>query len=813
MTANGLYQRTEVIGRGKFGIVYKGFNKQTKQVVAIKVLNLDTEEDEVADVQQEIQFLTELKNVPNVTHYYGSFLNDTKLWIIMDYCAGGSLRTLLKAGVFEERYVGIILRELLLGLSSVHKMGVIHRDLKAANVLITKEGKVQLCDFGVATKITSHALKRTTMAGTPYWMAPEVIRKGDTYNSKADIWSLGITIYEIATGNPPYCDRDADWAMQMISKSTPPRLEGREYSPALKECIALCLDENPDERPSADDLMKCKLVKLYKNLPRNTLKELISRYLLWRDKNPSRDSVYVQVEDRHENASIADVPQDIANDSSNQIQVKWDFDSLSSREYIIENDIHLEQETDNYDENDYTNNGGTDTYQTLPTLQASSQTISRINTVGLNNSSTTSLSNMTRSGNTTEIPKSLQSLFEDAEANEDSATNLPPPLSSMSSYTERVESPTIEIPDMDNLANFNTASTASLPYLNKPPPLYHSQSASASLESRFASSNANINTRQRKKTISNTFSSSTTAIPTQASLLQPQVQQQVQQQGQQQLPLRTPHTPPYTNHNIGIKTPSPIPPPSSSVLSNATIGATSGSPSKSMKALQVQTNPLLQPINFKVNSDGHATGSENNIKPVSSNLNNGNSASAKAKRARPGFHIQMPTPSNSINPLSALTNDANTTNGDDNINQFGINTAHAMPLAMTPVTEKEQPTFVTEGEQDYNGDNSHKILSKERSDSVASRHLPMQKTHKSSISAIGSGTNTANFYISRGNSISGTSDNAETITNTSSITFPIIPPINGEFFIDSTSKQKLVSELDNMIRLFNQGLEALELSL
>ena len=105
-------------------------------------------------------------------------------------------------------------------------------------------------------------------------MAPEVIRTGDTYNSKADIWSLGITIYEIATGNPPYCDKDASWAMQLISKLTPPRLEGREFSQALKECIALCLDENPEERPSADDLMKCKLVKIYKIILHQYLKKL-----------------------------------------------------------------------------------------------------------------------------------------------------------------------------------------------------------------------------------------------------------------------------------------------------------------------------------------------------------------------------------------------------------------------------------------------------------------------------------------------------------------------------------------------------------
>ncbi|ODQ77769.1 hypothetical protein BABINDRAFT_40914, partial [Babjeviella inositovora NRRL Y-12698] len=315
-----VYTRTEVIGRGKFGVVYKGVHNKSKKIVAIKVLNLDTEEDEVKDVQQEIQFLAELRNVPNVTHYYGSYLHDTKLWIIMDYCAGGSIRTLLKPGPIEERYLGVIVRELLVALQSVHSMGVIHRDIKSANVLVARDGRVQLCDFGVAAKLTSEALKRTTMAGTPYWMAPEVIMEGTAYNVKADIWSLGITAYEIVTGNPPYCEYDAMRAMQLITKLKPPRLEGRAYSALLKEFIALCLDENPAERLMADDLLRSKFVKFHRTTPTTALKELISRYLVWREKKSSRDS-FVHIEDEL---------------NSSEILVKWDFDSLSSAEYVVE---------------------------------------------------------------------------------------------------------------------------------------------------------------------------------------------------------------------------------------------------------------------------------------------------------------------------------------------------------------------------------------------------------------------------------------------------------------------------------------------
>lgn len=759
MSSIALYKRTEVIGRGKFGVVYKGHNKQTKQTVAIKVLNLDTQDDEVLDVQQEIQFLTELKNVPNVTHYYGSFLSDTKLWIIMDYCAGGSLRTLLKPGVFEERYIGVIMRELLIALSAVHKLGVIHRDIKAANVLITKEGNVQLCDFGVATKITLNALKRSTMAGTPYWMAPEVIREGDTYNSKADIWSLGITMYEIATGNPPYCEKDAMYAMQLISKSTPPRLEGREHSPSLKECIALCLDENPDERLSADDLLKCKLVRLYKSHPKLSLKELVSRYLLWRDSNSSRDSVFIHLDDEIVNQNNED-------GESQKLQVKWDFDSLSSREYVIENDIELDPSEDEYDDS-------ADTYHTLPTFRQTAST-----TNSYNNSNNNTLHN--KSATTApEIPKSLQMLFEGADEQPQGTFEYNPNISS-AQQPDRMESPSIEIPDMDNFSSFQ----ANHPPLNKPPALYHSQSASGNLESRFSGN------RPRKKTISNTLSSvnttstnssntltghssvntltnhsnvdtltnhSTTTTTHSNAVIPPQT-------------APTPHTPPYNNGNL--KTPSPKPPSSALLAAAQGLSLSTSSPSKSMKALQTTTNPLLQPINFKIDD-----------------------SKDKPKKARPGFHIQMPTPS-TLASLSALTNEEFA--DSENVNQFGINPsllANAL-MSMTPVTEKEQ-LF---DEADITAAENLRIAENTRAADLLLLPPAQNQRYYNSVKKTGALLNRS------GNSTT----NVLAMTTPTIPKFPMIPQINGDFFIDSTPKVKLVSELDNMIRLFNQGLVALE---
>lgn len=327
-SVKSLYRRDEIIGQGNFGVVYKGVNLENKQVVAIKVLDLDTAEDEILDIQQEISTLSKLSHSDgvNITKYYGSYLHGTNLWIIMELCIGGSVRTLLKAGRIEEKYMSIIAREVSSALSYIHKEGVIHRDIKAANILITNEGKVRLCDFGVAAQVTSNKIKRSTIVGTPYWMAPEVITEGATYNTKADIWSLGITMYEIATGNPPYSDQEAFRAIMLIPRQKPARLEGTSYSPALKEFVAHCLDEHPDERPSADELGKMKFIKMTRNMPSSSLKEVVSRYMSWRERNKHvRDSV-MRMKESQADRRLSDV----SSASSDPDTDKWDFDTSSS---------------------------------------------------------------------------------------------------------------------------------------------------------------------------------------------------------------------------------------------------------------------------------------------------------------------------------------------------------------------------------------------------------------------------------------------------------------------------------------------------
>ncbi|TPX34537.1 hypothetical protein SmJEL517_g02893 [Synchytrium microbalum] len=255
-------------------------NKITGEIVAIKMLDLDSDDDDISDVQKEITLLSTCES-EHITRYHGSYLVGTRLWVIMDYAAGGSMRSLLKSGVIDEVKISVIAREVLLALVYLHKSpGIIHRDIKAANILLTEDGHVKLCDFGVAGQITMTSVRRNSFVGTPYWMAPEIIKRSQ-YDFKADIWSLGITVIELATGNPPFAELDPRRAIFMIPRSKPPKLDGR-FSVAMKEFISLCLKEEPEERPAAEELLKCRFIR---SAPRGTaiLQELIARHEAWRE--------------------------------------------------------------------------------------------------------------------------------------------------------------------------------------------------------------------------------------------------------------------------------------------------------------------------------------------------------------------------------------------------------------------------------------------------------------------------------------------------------------------------------------------------
>ncbi|PHH72859.1 hypothetical protein CDD82_5773 [Ophiocordyceps australis] len=299
------YQVLEELGRGSFGVVYKGIDRSTGEII-----DLESSNDEIDEIQAEIAVLSTCFSA-YVTQYKGSFLRGHKLWIVMEYMGGGSCLDLvrarsfyksltgpveltwsqLKPDNFSEAQIAIVSRELLHGIHYLHSEGKIHRDIKAANVLLSETGKVKLADFGVAAQLTSIKSQRNTFVGTPFWMAPEVIQQ-DGYNSKADIWSLGITAMELANGEPPLCSIHPMKVIFHIPKNAPPRLEGN-FSRDFKDFIAQCLTKDYERRPSAQELLKHRFIRSAGKV--EALQELIARREMWdATQNRQKHPIYYQ---------------------------------------------------------------------------------------------------------------------------------------------------------------------------------------------------------------------------------------------------------------------------------------------------------------------------------------------------------------------------------------------------------------------------------------------------------------------------------------------------------------------------------------
>uniref|UniRef100_A0A8C9WC78 Mitogen-activated protein kinase kinase kinase kinase n=1 Tax=Scleropages formosus TaxID=113540 RepID=A0A8C9WC78_SCLFO len=254
------YELMYRIGSGTYGDVFKARNIKTSELSAVKIVKLDPGDD-ITSIQQEITMMKECKH-KNIVAYFGSYHRNTKLWICMEYCAGGSLQDIYHVtGPLKEKQIAYVCRETLQGLHYLHETGKMHRDIKGANILLTDRGDVKLADFGVAAEITASVAKRKSFIGTPYWMAPEVaaVEKKGGYNHLCDIWAVGITAIELAELQPPMFDLHPMRALMLMSKSNfqPPKLKDRtKWSALFHSFVKMALTKNPRKRPTAERLLE-----------------------------------------------------------------------------------------------------------------------------------------------------------------------------------------------------------------------------------------------------------------------------------------------------------------------------------------------------------------------------------------------------------------------------------------------------------------------------------------------------------------------------------------------------------------------------
>ncbi|MCL4123308.1 UNVERIFIED_CONTAM: hypothetical protein GTU68_048499, partial [Idotea baltica] len=271
-----LFDDLREIGHGSFGAVYHARHLPTKEVVAIKKMSYNGKQsaEKWQDILKEIKFIRSLRH-PNTVCYRGCYLKEHTVWLVMEYCLGSASDIIeVHRQPLKEEEISAICEGCLQGLSYLHSLGKIHRDIKAGNILLTDNGTVKLADFGSASIISP----ANSFVGTPYWMAPEVILAMDEgqYDGKVDVWSLGITCIELSERKPPYFNMNAMSALYHIAQNDAPKLAVSDWSREFQHFAESCLQKSPAERPTSARLLSHEFILRSKS-SRHIIPDLVAR--------------------------------------------------------------------------------------------------------------------------------------------------------------------------------------------------------------------------------------------------------------------------------------------------------------------------------------------------------------------------------------------------------------------------------------------------------------------------------------------------------------------------------------------------------
>eukprot|EP01094_Clydonella_sp_ATCC50884_P003673 TRINITY_DN1279_c2_g3_i1.p1 TRINITY_DN1279_c2_g3~~TRINITY_DN1279_c2_g3_i1.p1 ORF type:complete len:615 (-),score=144.05 TRINITY_DN1279_c2_g3_i1:974-2818(-) len=256
---NERFQNQVEVGQGSSGTVCVAHDTETGQQVAIKKMVLAQGVNRAHTLRNEIEIMKASRH-KNIVNYVSSYLVGNVLWVVMEFMDGGDLTEVIRVCREEmtEGHIALILRETLLALNYLHTRDdpVVHRDVKSDNILLSMDGRVKITDFGFGAKLTSGKAQRTSVIGTTYWMAPEVVTS-QLYGPKVDVWSLGIMAQEMVEGEPPYMEESAIKALFLIaSKGRSPFKNPEVLSPEFRSFVEDCTVMDPDQRPGSTELLE-----------------------------------------------------------------------------------------------------------------------------------------------------------------------------------------------------------------------------------------------------------------------------------------------------------------------------------------------------------------------------------------------------------------------------------------------------------------------------------------------------------------------------------------------------------------------------